>query len=200
MASGELDRLMMLYSLGLLRKDEHTRLVDGLKDLPRGEMQAFAAVQDAAAAVAELTALVPPQGAKEALLRRARESAASTHDLPGFSFVRASDPWTPYTGAPGISLKMLATDQRSGTVTLLARLEARTAFPPHDHSGPEQTFVLSGDLTSGGRRLGAGDFFFAEAGSHHPDVYSEGGCTALLVLSLEDFARIHGASAAPADA
>ena len=44
----------------------------------------------------------------------------------------------------------------------------------------------SGDLHIGDQALHAGDFHHAEAGTHHPVNFSEGGCTLLIVLTTED--------------
>lgn len=182
--------LAALYATGALTREERARFLARLDAAPPDERDECAHIQNTAALL--LSGVMPtevPEGTRAAILRRA--AAVSTDQaLPGFSFVAASEGWKQSTSLPGIWTKELAIDDDSGSVTLLARLAPKTAFPAHDHSGPEQTFVLSGDLQSGGRTLGPGDFFFAARGSHHPDLYSEGGCTALLIVDVRDYARL----------
>ena len=40
-----------------------------------------------------------------------------------------------------------------------------TRFPAHHHGGDEECYVISGSLVACGRRIGAGDFHHADAGS-----------------------------------
>lgn len=182
--------LAALYAAGALSREDRVHFLARLATASQDERDECAAIQNAAARVSSAVHPVQvPAGVRSALLSRI-DSLPAQADLPGFSFVAASEGWNQYEQLPGIWMKQLAIDAASGSVTLLARLAPETAFPPHDHSGPEQTLVLSGDLQSGGRRLGPGDFFFAAAGSHHPDLYSEGGCTALVILSVNDYARL----------
>lgn len=65
---------------------------------------------------------------------------------------------------------------------LLVEIGPGVAYPEHDHEGAEEMYVLSGDLRTEGRSLGPGDFLHADAGSHHRELRSIGGCTALMVV------------------
>lgn len=182
--------LAALYAAGALAPKDRENFRARLASASAGDRRECAAIQDAAAVLSvPATELEPSAAVRSRLL--ARIAGETSADTPaGFQFVAAGDAWHPLPALPGISLKQLAVDDRSGTVTLLARLAAGTRFPEHDHYGPEQTYIVSGDLHSGGRRLGAGDFFFAAAGSHHDGLYTETGCTALLILSAGDAARL----------
>jgi len=70
---------------------------------------------------------------------------------------------------------------------MLVRMAPGTSYPRHVHAGPEECFVLEGDLAVGdGLRLVAGDYQRMESGSRHPDQSTEGGCLLLLISSLND--------------
>lgn len=88
--------------------------------------------------------------------------------------------------ALGISYQLLATATERDRVCMLLRLNPGAEYPPHRHAGVEELFVLYGELWIDNRKLRAGDYSRAEAGSVHKDVRSEAGCTCLLVTSPED--------------
>jgi anti-sigma factor ChrR (cupin superfamily) len=88
--------------------------------------------------------------------------------------------------APGISCKLLATDTEKNLVTMLVRLAPGTEYPPHRHAGLEELHLLYGELMIGDRRLYPGDYNRAEAGSVDHRVWSETGCTCVLVTSYHD--------------
>ena len=58
--------------------------------------------------------------------------------------------------------------------------------PAHVNTGPEDFYILTGDLVVGDRKLMAGAFHHAERGSQHPVNYSVEGCTLLAVLTTDD--------------
>ena len=88
--------------------------------------------------------------------------------------------------APGISCQVLATDHERELVSMLVRLAPGTDYPPHTHAGLEELHVLDGELWIDERRLWAGDFNRAEKGTSDTRVWSETGCTCLLVTSTQD--------------
>jgi anti-sigma factor ChrR (cupin superfamily) len=88
--------------------------------------------------------------------------------------------------APGISCQLLATDTEHHRVSMLVRLAPGTAYPPHRHAGVEELHLLQGELMIGDRKLNAGDYNRAEPDSTDYRVWSETGCTCLLVTSTED--------------
>jgi anti-sigma factor ChrR (cupin superfamily) len=69
---------------------------------------------------------------------------------------------------------------------LLGKIGAGVQYPAHVNAGPEDFYILSGELVVGNRRLVAGDFHHADKGSHHEVNYSEHGCTLLAVLTADD--------------
>jgi anti-sigma factor ChrR (cupin superfamily) len=88
--------------------------------------------------------------------------------------------------APGIACKVLATDSESHRVSLLVRLSPGTAYPPHRHGGVEELHLLDGELWIGDRKLYPGDYNRAEPGTEDHRVWSETGCTCVLITSDRD--------------
>jgi anti-sigma factor ChrR (cupin superfamily) len=68
----------------------------------------------------------------------------------------------------------------------MGKLEPGVRYPAHVNAGPEDFYILTGDLHIGSRKLNAGDFHHADGGSHHEENYSVGGCILLAVLTLDD--------------
>lgn len=88
--------------------------------------------------------------------------------------------------APGISCKLLATDAQRNRVSMLVRLAPRTAYPPHRHAGVEELHLLEGELWIEDHLLRPGDYNRAEPGTGDQRVYSETGCTCVLITSPGD--------------
>jgi anti-sigma factor ChrR (cupin superfamily) len=91
--------------------------------------------------------------------------------------------------APGISVKLLATDAENDRVSMLVRLAPGTDYPPHSHAGAEELHLLDGELVIDDRKLYPGDYSRAEAGSVDRRVWSETGCTCVLITSATDVLR-----------
>jgi anti-sigma factor ChrR (cupin superfamily) len=88
--------------------------------------------------------------------------------------------------APGISFKLLATDAEKQRVSMLVRLAPGTDYPPHRHAGVEELHLLHGELMVDDKKLYPGDYIRAEAGSVDHRVWSETGCTCVLLTSIQD--------------
>ncbi len=109
--------------------------------------------------------------------------------VPGLSFVHAAEAeWLPHP-VEGISFKELSIKKESGYVTLLLRAAPGVHYPAHHHTGVEECYVIEGDLHINDEVLAAGDFHHADAGSDHIVVFTEGGCTLLLVVAATDYAQ-----------
>jgi anti-sigma factor ChrR (cupin superfamily) len=91
--------------------------------------------------------------------------------------------------APGISCKLLATDTDRDRVSMLVRLEPGVDYPPHRHGGIEELHLLSGVLLIDEKTLQPGDYIRSEAGSVDRRVWSETGCTCVLITSPGDVLR-----------
>lgn len=90
---------------------------------------------------------------------------------------------------PGISVKLLATDEERHILSMLVRLAPGADYPPHTHAGVEELHLLSGELWIDDRKLFPGDYNRAEPGTGDKRVWSETGCTCVLVTSAKDILR-----------
>ena len=88
--------------------------------------------------------------------------------------------------APGISCKLLATDKERDRVSMLVRLAPGVPYPHHVHAGVEELHLLAGELWIEDRKLVPGDYNRAEPGTADQRVWSEMGCTCLLITSPSD--------------
>jgi anti-sigma factor ChrR (cupin superfamily) len=181
-----------LYALGALTPEEQRAFEAelrgnlALRELAHGLQQA-----------AELVArsvhqLAPPPELKSKLLARvaAMESArplSAAAVAAGFRFATSEDQtgWKQLP-IPGAWIKLLSLEKERGYAVLLGRLDPGVRYPAHVNVGPEDFYILTGDLVVGDRTLGAGDFHHADKDSHHDVNYSVGGCTLLAVLTTDD--------------
>jgi hypothetical protein len=88
--------------------------------------------------------------------------------------------------APGIACKLLAVDEERSRVSMLVRLAPGAEYPPHTHSGVEELHLLDGELWINSDKLYPGDFNRAEPGTSDQRVWSETGCTCVLITSPDD--------------
>lgn len=122
----------------------------------------------------------------DALQTWRRWSAAEVTREDGLRTQRSDEgPWQS-TSRPGVSVRQLSLDAAARQCTMLVRMEPGSSWPPHRHGGAEECFVVAGDLHVGDEVLTAGDFQRAEEGSVHGVQSTEGGCTLLIVSSLDD--------------
>ena len=88
--------------------------------------------------------------------------------------------------APGISCKVLATDTERNRVSMLVRLTPGADYPPHRHAGVEELYMLEGELIVDDERFSPGDYRRGAAGDIDHRIWSETGCTCVLITSLHD--------------
>lgn len=88
--------------------------------------------------------------------------------------------------AGGIYCKLLATDNERNRVSMLVRLAPGTDYPPHRHAGVEELHLLHGELMIDDRKVCPGDYNRAEPGSRDSRVWSETGCSCVLITSTRD--------------
>jgi len=88
--------------------------------------------------------------------------------------------------SPGILCKILATDTERDRVTMLVRLLPGVSYPPHTHAGVEELHLLDGELWIEDRLLHPGDYNYGKPGASDQRVYSETGCTCVLITSPSD--------------
>jgi quercetin dioxygenase-like cupin family protein len=121
--------------------------------------------------------------------RVARRIAAETGQEPMSAAPRASADAEWEEVAPGLSVKVLATDAERRRVSMLVRLAPGTDYPPHRHAAVEELHLLDGELMIDERTLRPGDYSRAEPGSEDRRVRSETGCTCVLITSADDVLR-----------
>jgi anti-sigma factor ChrR (cupin superfamily) len=176
--------LVDLHALRALSTEEATPVVLHLSSCTecRREYQSLQAV------VGELpnwpgSELQPSPFLWERVAKRIRYEAREGSQLQAAE--RAPDPqWE--EPAPGIHCKLLATDLERNRVSMLVRLEPGVEYPPHCHAGVEELHLLDGELWIDERKLFAGDYNRAEPGTADQRVWSETGCTCVLVTSPGD--------------
>jgi anti-sigma factor ChrR (cupin superfamily) len=127
--------------------------------------------------------LRPATSVEERLaLRIAQESGKQPVPLPASQW---SEPeWDQV--APGIECKLLASDRKRHLVSMLVRLAPGATYPAHRHAGVEELHLLDGELWIEDRKLIPGDYHYSAPGTADDRVWSETGCTCLLVTSTKD--------------
>jgi anti-sigma factor ChrR (cupin superfamily) len=118
--------------------------------------------------------------------RLAHRIAAETGGRPVLPVARQwSEPeWEEVS--PGIFCKLLATDTEKHMVSMLVRLAPGVEYPPHTHAGIEELHLLDGELWIDEKKLYPGDYNRAEPGTGDKRVWSETGCTCVLITSTND--------------
>lgn len=86
----------------------------------------------------------------------------------------------------GVLYQVLAVDRERARVSLLVKLLPGAAYPPHAHAGIEELYLLDGELWIDSKKLHPGDYNRAGVGSSDQRVWSETGCTCVLLTSTED--------------
>jgi len=127
--------------------------------------------------------LRPSDDLRDRLLQRIAGTAASNSVVPT-PIERQRLEWDEV--ASGISCIQLTLDEAKGNVTMLVRLVPGASYPQHRHAAAEELFLLSGELYIDGRKLQPGDYSLATQGTTDHQVWSETGCTCLLITSLND--------------
>jgi anti-sigma factor ChrR (cupin superfamily) len=193
--------LAALFMSGALSPDEQQQLLVELAQdgsLPR-ELKELQAVVHAL--VEEIDPIEPAPEVKQALMQFAREHKSTRQlrghhqvwrgwqsDEPeGLFTVRAADmPWEE-TGVEGIQVRRLFVDQEHDRMTVLFRMAPGSSYVPHRHEGPEECYVLEGELhVDDDLVLRAGDYQRAEGGSRHGVQRTESGCVILVTCSMHD--------------
>ena len=184
-----------LYALGALKDAEQTafeRELQGNTEL----LQFVHTLQRTTDLIALSSPAQPlPPGLRDKVLQRIESVDASKPAakkslpplIPGLSFIDApsAKDWKPLP-IPGTYIKLLSLDKDRGYAVLMGKLDPGARYPAHTNAGPEDFYILTGDLHIGNRRLGAGDFHHADGGSQHEENYSVEGCTLLAVLTTDD--------------
>jgi hypothetical protein len=130
--------------------------------------------------------LRPTTSLQERLARRIAEDTGKQPVLPPAADWSEPD-WEQV--APGIECKLLAIDAERHRVSMLVRLAPGASYPPHTHAGVEELHLLDGELWIDERKLVPGDYNYGAAGANDERVWSETGCTCVLITSTRDVLR-----------
>ena len=130
--------------------------------------------------------LRPPTSLQDRLALRIAEDA-SKQPVPPPARQWSEPDWEQV--APGIQCKLLASDTERHRVSMLVRLAPGASYPPHTHAGVEELHLLDGELWIDGRKLVPGDYNYGAPGAGDESVWSETGCTCVLITSTEDSLR-----------
>jgi hypothetical protein len=91
--------------------------------------------------------------------------------------------------APGVYCKVLSTDAEQHRVSLIVRLDPGAEYPPHTHAGVEELHLLDGELWIDDLKLFPGAYHRSEPGTADKRVWSQTGCSCVLVTSSDDLFR-----------
>jgi len=185
-----------LYVLGLLSPEEQHRFGEQARADAELKELLLSLQRTLERLVLAIPAQPPPPTLKAKVLERiqAQTAGASRRKEPltaavtdGLRFLPGADAsgWKQLP-VPGAWIKLLSFQPDRGYAVLLGKLDPGVHYPAHTNAGPEDFYILTGDLHVSGRALGPGDFHHADAGSAHEENYSVEGCTLLAVLTVDD--------------
>ena len=140
----------------------------------------------APAFVSRPTDLLSPGASPWERLAR-RVGSETREELPSDAPAMSEPDWQ--DAVPDLSYAILARDVENERVSMLVRLGPGAAYPPHTHAGVEELYLLDGALVIEGRTLYPGAYNRAEAGTSDQHVWSETGCTCVLLTSTRDILR-----------
>jgi anti-sigma factor ChrR (cupin superfamily) len=184
MIPDDLEALVLADAIGALDADEQRELQARLAELTPDAHAHVARLYETPLLLASVVEPVePPPGVRERVMQAARTPANYT--VPG-----GDAAWFD-SGLAGITAKVLAVDRERGLVTLLLRARAGAVYPAHQHSGPEECYVVRGSITIDGHRLRAGDFHHADEGSEHSAITTDEGAEVLVVGAIADYLPGH---------
>ena len=177
--------LLSLYALDALPDGERVSLEAHIAECAecRSELDALRSIT-ASFAAWPTDVLRPAASLRQRLAERIAGDAR--HEPP------APTPWVEPEWeevGPGISCKLLAADPETHSVSMLVRLAPGAEYPPHTHAGVEELHLLDGELMIDDRKLYPGDYNRGEPGASDNRVWSETGCTCVLITSTRDQLR-----------
>lgn len=190
MTRKNLEELAAGHALGALDSCEAAEFERLLAHDAKAREEAAAFIDTAAAMAAGASPAIAPSAELRARIlatiaataqTRQAEAQAQAPDSKGFCVTPAGEQGWIEPGLPGFRMKVLSGGPGAPYQLILAELSAGGKIPEHDHPGTEELFILSGHLHTEGYVLGPGDFFRAEAGTHHRELTSPDGCRAILI-------------------
>ena len=189
------EECVSLYALGNLGGDD---LIGLEQHLAQGCVRCSAELSRAGEDLVKLAKCTPsamPLGARERFLVRLRNNSSQEAKAiePSIVFNEAgvlisrseAMSWQP-GAASGIWIKALFADADQHCITAIVRMDPGVRYPSHRHTGAEELFLLSGDVTIEGKLMKPGDYCHAEPGSIHGQSFTRSGCTFIMRASTQD--------------
>lgn len=187
MNAEHINELAALNAVGALDGAEVREFEAALASADAAAQAEVRRLNDTAAALALARRAPLPAGLKAKVMARFREPPpVNAPPTSFFSITRDEGQWQTLP-VPGVRMKELTADPQRGTSVRLYELAPGTRFPQHQHSGPEECFVLSGDFHVEGLVLHAGDFQHAEERTEHGESFTVGGCQLLVMATTTDY-------------
>jgi anti-sigma factor ChrR (cupin superfamily) len=184
----DLNEQLTLHALGLLEGDEAAEVEDHLAQCAVCEAEMRELRETAASVALAASAVEPPAHLRSKILDRATPQVWKQWDSVAMAHMHVvrdgQGEWQRVR--EGVYAKQLYVDRARDSATMLIRMEPGSKYVPHRHGGPEQCFVLQGDIREGDHVFRAGDFQCLAEGSVHDAQWTEEGCLLLIVSSLED--------------
>lgn len=197
-----LEDLLTLYALGLLEDDDRQQLGTYLSRIPETEADLgpdlsgdlacdlgqdlgrnLQIAREAATLLSYGTPpLDPSPRLKPTLWERIRADLPPASRLAAMRFTDLS--WQPHP-VSGVQIAVLHLDQDQREITALFHAAEGVQYPVHDHKGPEDIYMLRGDLQVGPITLQTGDFIRSDRGALHPHATQEG-CLCLVRSCIDD--------------
>ncbi len=183
-AQGE---LVCAYAMQSLPASEVAAVEDHIRICPECQQElASARIVVSRFATWPTDVLRPTAPIQARLARRIAEETGKPAVAPPAPHWREPD-WEQV--APGIECKLLASDAERDRISMLVRLAPGASYPAHTHAGVEELHLLDGELWIDGRKLVPGDYNYGAPGAGDERVWSETGCTCVLVTSSKDTLR-----------
>ncbi len=199
MNSQYLDELAALNALGALDGEDLVEFKRLVPNVTPEAQKDIASYEQVASLVAYVNAppKTPRRAVKDKLMKRIHESfvAERSKEGPGFlgnarqefSFLYSNQgEWMKHP-VEGVFVKQLSIDEKNRYATILMKVAPGTIYPEHNHTGPEECYVLQGSIRVAGHTLRVGDFHHANPDTHHGEIVSDEGALLLLVVAAEDY-------------
>lgn len=175
--------LASLSALGLLEEAEQVQLEQYLQAHPESESELADLTQTSALLAYSLS--MPPLGDLDHIKQQLLAGIRSELPATTMEAIRAKDrQWIPLP-MPGIRIVILKEDLVRRERTLLLQADPGAIYPLHRNGGPEEVYILEGDLQVDGHAYGVGDYMWAPTSITH-ELTSITGCLCLVRCSIDD--------------
>lgn len=182
----EVRDLASFYALGVMSEEE-AKAYEAHLDVCAVCARESVSLRETAGAIG-LTApeAEPSDSLRDTLMAQVAAEPKRVSPLADFDIVHDDDGSWEDTGIPGILIRRLHVDANAGRMTCLLKMQEGAVYPAHEHGGPEECYILHGDMRFGGETFRVGDYLRAETGTLHPEITTEDGCVCLIFASTQN--------------